>query len=506
MRYALISDVHANIQAWKAVYQDIQANTVDRIICLGDMIGYGPNPSEVLHELRDNVDAFVLGNHDAAVCGKLDDELFNDDARRLLEWTRQQLSKEDRSFLGTLPLTLIGDDFLCAHGEFSEPANFDYVSAAEEALPSWKATEAGLLFVGHTHEPSLFILGSSGTPRSVEPQDFAADPGRRYFVNAGSVGQPRTRDMRASYCIYDSEIRSVYWRRVTFDLESYRKSLKATGLTLDPSYFLMPPVKTSEPTPAPRRIVFTPPKGPAKAAHNVVASQDMKALPPRKKKLSVNTITAITVGVILLGIFGWRKLPHTSDINGAGTQLFNLSGNVLEMPMTVIDAGKPIPKWNIHLEDKYRQAVGVKLDPLRIPYCWLRSKNENKRISLVSSSFSVQPGQVWRLESSFQKWPGYTGTLTLSVVAMGKQVLLSKQPDTAGVDGLSKLADTITIPNGVTAISVEIKEQASGTVLIRQLSLRRLSEAPPAAAPAAAETIPAAATAPANPWAMPAKK
>lgn len=520
MRYALISDIHANSQAWKAVYQDIQANTVDRIICLGDMIGYGPNPSEVLHDLRDKVDAFVLGNHDAAVCGKLEDDLFNDDARRLLEWTRKQLSKDDIAFLSTLPLTLIGDGFLCTHGDFSEPGNFDYVSTAEEAMPSWKATEAGLLFAGHTHEPALFVLGTSGTPRGVEPQDFAADPARRYFVNAGSVGQPRTRDLFASYCIYDSEIRSVYWRRVTFDVEGYRKALKSTGLTLDPSYYLPVPVRAAEPTPVTKRIVFTPPKGPDKAAHNVIASQDMKTLPPRKKKLSINVITAILVGVILSGVFVWRKLPHTSEIMGAGTAVLTDTGNVLDIPQRTVAPGAPIPKWNIRMEDKYRQSVGVNLDPFRNPFYYMRSRNTDKEIHMTSAPIAVQAGQAWSLESSFQKRDSYKGKFTLTVIALRKgakglertQKLLEKQPGAVGVDGLAKVTETLTIPDGTTAMTVEMRNSATGMILIRQLSLKRLSAGVPATPAAPAGTTPpstnasAPATAPTDPWAMPPKQ
>ena len=106
MRYAIISDLHANMQAWKVVYEDIQNNNVDRIICLGDIVGYGPNPAQLLREVRNNVDAVILGNHDAALCGKLDATLFNEDAQRLLEWTRKQVSADDLKFISSLPLTL----------------------------------------------------------------------------------------------------------------------------------------------------------------------------------------------------------------------------------------------------------------------------------------------------------------------------------------------------------------------------------------------------------------
>ncbi|MEI6563041.1 MAG: metallophosphoesterase family protein [bacterium] len=478
MRYALVSDIHANIQAWKMVYEDIQKNSVDRIICLGDVIGYGPNPAELLWSLKNKVDAFVLGNHDAALCGKLDDSLFNDDARRLLAWTRKQLNEDDLKFIRTFPLTLIGDGFRCSHSEFSEPASFDYVLEAAEALPSWKATDSDLLIVGHTHERAIFVLGNSGIPRVVEPQDFTVDAGKRYFVNVGSVGQPRGKDHRASYCIYDTETRSIYWRRVMFDVEAYRKALKATGLTLDPSYYLPdePTAKVGE-APAKRRIVFTPPKSPDKAAHDVVAVQDLKSVPPRKKKMPYNLISIVLIAVLLAGAIIWRTIPHATDINAASALPLPASErNVLTVPDQVLDPGQPIAGWDIHLEDKYRQRVGVNLDPFKQPFPYLVSKNKNKEILLSSSWIAVQPRQTWRVDASFQKKSDFSGAVALEIILQDtKHQIVSnffiREPGAPLETGLSKIQEKIIIPEGGTMIRAQVRGKFEGNILVRHLQL-----------------------------------
>lgn len=510
MRYAFVSDIHANIQAWQKVAEDIKSNNVDRIICLGDVIGYGPNPSEVLHDLRYKVDAFVLGNHDAAICGKLDESLFNDDARVLLTWTRKQLSSQDITFLGTFPLTLVGDGFLCAHGEFAEPGSFDYVLEANEALPSWKATNSNLLLVGHTHEPALYVMGASGTPRTVEPQDFVVDPQKRYFVNIGSVGQPRTADMRASYCIYDTEIRAIYWRRVAFDVEAYRKSLKATGLTLDPSYYL-PEAKGAEAAGPKRRIVFTPPKSRDKAAHDVVAVQDLKSVAPRKKKIPKEMISALVVVVIVVSILIWRAIPHPCDIIGASSKAaIPSSGNVLSFPAQTVEPGEPIQGWNVHLDDKLNQKVGVRLNPFNKPVSWLRSKKASRSLEFTSKWVAIEAKQCWTIIASAQKKEEFSGRATLLIVLKRKgearnEVIFRQDFGPAQANGISTIEGQVTIPESGDMIQVVVHGNFSGTILIHQLDFKQVSA--PAAATIATPTAPSAPPpASTDKWAMPPKK
>jgi predicted phosphodiesterase len=238
VRYAIVSDIHANLQAWNAVLTDIAAQRVGRILCLGDSVGYGPNPSEVLESVYRHVDAFCMGNHDAAVCGKLDPGLFNERARRLLDWTRTRLSDKAARFLASQPLTLAGPGFRCAHGDFTEPAAFNYIEEAEDAARSWSAASEPLLFTGHTHLPALFVIGASGATHPLPPQDFVIEPGKRYLVNPGSAGNPRADEALASYCLWDDEAGSVVWRTVPFDLDAYRAALLAAGLAENDTPFL----------------------------------------------------------------------------------------------------------------------------------------------------------------------------------------------------------------------------------------------------------------------------
>lgn len=507
------------------VYSDIQANNVDRIISLGDVVGYGPNPREIIKELNTKVDAYVLGNHDAVVCGKIDDSLFNDDARLVLDWTRKQLSDEDRQFLGTFPLTLVGDGFRCAHGEFTDPASFDYVLDAESALPSWKAAAENLLIVGHTHEPALYVLGSSGTPRSVEPQDFVVDPGKRYFVNIGSVGQPRGTDLRSCYCIYDSETKSLYWRRVGFDLDAYRKSLKATGLNLDASYYLKPEPGGTPAAPAKRRIVFTPPKSRDKAAHDVVSEKDIKVLPRRPQKMPMNLKIILAVIVLMIGLFIWRAMPHAVDIDGAGNKPVPYArGNLLEFPVSVIEPGNTIPGWNIHLEDKLRQGVGLNLNSFNIPFLYIRSKKAGQALEMVSSRITAEPGQTWTLESDAQKYKDFAGQVTVSLVlapagGSSQKVIFTRDFGAALLSGLSKIQGQVTIPESGGTIQLCIQGKFAGTILFPLLSLKAsppqgvAPQAPPApGSPQATGGKPEEASVPAqpdqgnDPWAMPPKK
>ncbi len=524
MKYAFVSDLHANLQAWKMVFHDIQANNVDRIISLGDVVGYGPNPREILREVRAKVDAFVLGNHDAVVAGKLEESLFNDDAQKVIAWTKKQLKDEDLNFLGTFPLTLAGDGFRCVHGEFTAPANFDYVLDAESALASWKAVEEPLLLVGHTHEPALYILGASGTPRSVEPQDFVVDPGKRYLVNIGSVGQPRGSDVRSCYCIYDSEIKALYWRRVSFDVDGYRKSLKATGLQLDPSYYLQPAPKNA---PAQKLKVFIPPKSGDKAAHDVVAVQDITILPRRPQKMPLNMKVILAVVVLMIGTAIWRTLPHTRELEGGGSSpIASASVNRLALPARVIEPGTPIPGWTIHLEDKYRQAAGLNLNPFKQSFLYLRSKREKHAIQMVSSRINTEPGQTWILDAAAQKYNNFSGRFTVSLIfsptgGSSRKILFKQDVGDMLISGLSKMQEQITLPASRGTIQACLEGNFTGTILFPQLSLKPSDNGTPLPEPATptieeapgTEVAPTAVTpalSPADknndPWAMPPKK
>lgn len=230
MRYAIVSDIHANFTAWRTVLADIADIRADQIICLGDVVGYGPQPVAVLESVYRTVHVTLMGNHDAAVCGRLDPGLFQPHARAAVLRHRAQLSAAGIAWLERLPLVLTAPEFRCAHGDFSNPPAFYYILDEQDACPSWQATREPLLFAGHTHLPGIHVSGPSGRAHFLEPRDFTLEPGKRYIVNPGSVGYPRTGPFRSSYCLYDDQAGTVVFRQLPFDDEAYRAALREAGL------------------------------------------------------------------------------------------------------------------------------------------------------------------------------------------------------------------------------------------------------------------------------------
>ncbi len=354
MRYAVVSDIHANLQAWNAVLTDIAAQQCGRILCLGDIIGYGPNPSEVLESVYRHVDGFCIGNHDAVVCGKLDPALFTDHARRMLDWTRQRLSEKAVRFLAAQPLTLTGPGFRCVHGDFTEPSAFNYIEGADEAARCWSAAPEPLLFTGHTHVPSLFVIGASGTTHPVPPQSFVIEPGKRYLVNPGSTGNPRGGDALASYCIYDDEERSLVWRTVPFDLDTCRAALLAAGFSASDTPFLERD---------PRRrllavreaVCFSPARTAAERARGVTPVSELARLSlaaRRWKRIALGACAAgllaatAGVGIVMLHPPGEALLLPSGELPAAAPASFE---NLLP-PFPGATDGSALPGWRVRLD------------------------------------------------------------------------------------------------------------------------------------------------------------
>lgn len=237
MRYAVISDLHANRQAWQSVLADITSCRVDAIICLGDVVGYGPSPQWVLDQVRQWCAAVVVGNHDAAACGRMDASIFNDEAQAVVEWTRGRIDADGQRFLNELPAAVGDDEALFVHAEVIDPERFGYITEAQVAAENLAACRHRLVFVGHTHEQALFVE-RGGVVYECAAKDFELVEGCRYLVNVGSVGEPRNpEDLRARYVIFDSATGQVNFRAVNFDFRGYREDLDREGLPVVP-YFL----------------------------------------------------------------------------------------------------------------------------------------------------------------------------------------------------------------------------------------------------------------------------
>ena len=233
MRYAIVSDIHANMAAWRNVLTDIADSRTGKIICLGDILGYGPDSIAVLESVYQHVDVTLQGNHDAAVCRRMATDSFSGLAAEAVSHSRERLAPAALQWLGGLPLTHAEAGFRCAHGDFSAPQDFRYIIEPTDALPSWQAVAEQLLFVGHSHIPGIFVIGPSGTPHFLQPCDFELEPGKRYIVNPGSVGYPRAGAGRSSYCVYDSDANSVTFRQLPFDSAGLRQALISTGMNDD---------------------------------------------------------------------------------------------------------------------------------------------------------------------------------------------------------------------------------------------------------------------------------
>ena len=234
MRHAIISDVHANESALRAVLTDAVDARADKVICLGDVLGYGPEPVAALELVYRCAHVCLAGNHDDAVSRRFPVEDFTDFAAAAIARHRAALSQEAIDWLRRLPYTCEFDGFACVHGDFSDPKHFNYILEPQDAQPSWKERPEQLLFVGHTHQPGIFVVGASGSPHLLAGVDFTLEDGKRYIVNPGSVGYPRSGACRSSYCIYDDQSRTVFFRTLPFDLDSYATKMHGQGLNEAP--------------------------------------------------------------------------------------------------------------------------------------------------------------------------------------------------------------------------------------------------------------------------------
>ena len=222
MVYAIVSDIHANEIALSAVLEDARSCGAESVLCLGDVVGYGPEPEKTVSEIRKIASAAIVGNHDAAVARRLDDSDFIDLAADAVSRHRDALSPENLAWLKSLPLVFCAPSFACVHGDFTSPESFEYLSDEECAAANFAARKVQLLFVGHTHVPELFLTGASGRVYRLPPTDFTLEDGKRYIVNPGSVGYPRTDDgnCESTYVLFDDAARTVTFRRLPFTVRS----------------------------------------------------------------------------------------------------------------------------------------------------------------------------------------------------------------------------------------------------------------------------------------------
>jgi diadenosine tetraphosphatase ApaH/serine/threonine PP2A family protein phosphatase len=231
---ALFADIHANRQAFTACLDFARARGAERIVCLGDYVGYGADPEWTVEMVMDLVEKGALavrGNHDSAI--GISAESMNAQAQAAIEWTRGRLSASQRRFLAELPLTLQDDDRLYVHSEASSPAKWRYVQSTADAGRSLMATAAHVTFCGHIHQPALYSISVTGKMTGFVPTSGVTVQllqGRRWLTVVGSVGQPRDGDPAASFAMFDTASREITYCRVPYDVDAAAKRIRDNGL------------------------------------------------------------------------------------------------------------------------------------------------------------------------------------------------------------------------------------------------------------------------------------
>jgi diadenosine tetraphosphatase ApaH/serine/threonine PP2A family protein phosphatase len=233
MRIAIFSDVHANLEALQAVLNEFQKTQIDCYVCLGDIVGYGANPNECCQIVRDLTDIVVLGNHDAACCGRMSTEWFNSAARAAVEGHQHMLAATHMNWLAQLPYRIELDDILLCHASPYQQEEFPYIldESDVEAIALRVPARQPLIFVGHTHRGTTFIFRERPALYIWEDrrETIRIFPDRRYVFNVGSVGQPRDGDWRASYAIVDTERRTFELRRAEYDVDTASEKIARLG-------------------------------------------------------------------------------------------------------------------------------------------------------------------------------------------------------------------------------------------------------------------------------------
>ncbi len=232
MRIAFIADVHGNLEALSAVRKSLSSQNPDRIIFLGDMVGYGASPNECIELIRSIAHDAIAGNHDRAAAGVYSPEGFNPNARAAIEWTRSQLTQPHKEYLASLPLKGRIADALYVHGTPLYPELWEYIFTVFDAYEVFNEFSEQLCFVAHSHYPIAFIRErETGSVESQSPLAIDLKHGYRYIINSGSVGQPRDGDPRASYGIYDVTQKQYQLIRVQYPLTFAQQKIIEAGLS-----------------------------------------------------------------------------------------------------------------------------------------------------------------------------------------------------------------------------------------------------------------------------------
>ena len=231
MKYAIVSDIHGNLESLERAFALIEPE--ERMLCLGDIVGYGPNPNECVRMIRERAAEVVLGNHDLAAIDNFGVEYFNDAARAAITWTQGVIEEANLTWLNGLGYEIRQPEYLLVHGA---PVNyFEYILDKRGAAKAFERTDAPLVFIGHTHIAEYYTLEPDGSISHAHMQhggELELEDGKRYIIDVGSVGQPRDLNPQASFVRYDSDARRVQWVRYDYPIAQVQEKMLDVELPL----------------------------------------------------------------------------------------------------------------------------------------------------------------------------------------------------------------------------------------------------------------------------------
>jgi predicted phosphodiesterase len=230
VNFCIFGDIHANLEAFQTVLADAKANHCTHYVCLGDVVGYNANPHECVEIVQQMECPVVKGNHDEQASIDAEAGRFNPLAEEAMNWTRENLSEEDKQWLRDLRMVRQVRDFTIVHATLDTPHKWGYVFNQLDAAASFNYQHTSVCFYGHTHAPRAYVRDQHRGVQSVPFDKLRIEPGKKYFINAGSVGQPRDGDWRASYAIYHTGKAYVELRRLEYDIHAAQEKIVAAGL------------------------------------------------------------------------------------------------------------------------------------------------------------------------------------------------------------------------------------------------------------------------------------
>lgn len=234
MKIGVISDIHGNLPALRAVLAKLEAEDCVKILCAGDVVGYGASPSECIELVREKKISCVTGNHDYMVAFPGRELRLRDDVRFAIQWTREQLSTEELDWLRHLPKENVYAGFRFLHASQALYPEWHYVMEPRACCANFLFQKSKIAFNGHTHVPILAVHTQGETPRLVEMREYELTKNRRYLINVGSVGQPRDRRSEAGCVIFNTKTSRVHPYRLEYNIEEAQKEIRESGL---PSFF-----------------------------------------------------------------------------------------------------------------------------------------------------------------------------------------------------------------------------------------------------------------------------